>query len=127
MKCPRDNSILEGRGIWEVEGKGCPHCHGTWLSYLEIKKLYEKGALAVPPQVYSKDNVSYEYNHWKSNIYCPIDNKQMETYDLHSLQIDICHECKGLWLDEGEIEKLWTGMTTESSLFAWFLEFITHL
>lgn len=126
MKCPRDDNNLQPRGIWEIECNDCPKCHGIWLSYPEIKTLYERGALAVPAQVYSRNEATCKYNKSESNIHCPIDDSQMETYDLESLQIDICPECKGLWLDEGEVEKLWMGMTTKSSLFVWLLEFITH-
>ncbi len=127
MNCPRDNNKLQTRQIWEIEGNDCPMCHGIWLSYPEIKTLYVKGALSVPAQVYSKEEAICNYKHWESNIHCPVDNKQMETYDLESLQIDICPDCKGLWLDYGEFEKLWLGRTTKESLFVWFLEFITHL
>ena len=116
MKCPRDNNHLQPWGIWEIQCKGCPNCRGMWFSYPEVKILYEKRALAVPAQVYSRNEAIYKYKHWESNIRCPIDNRQMETYDLESLQIDICPECKGLWLDDGEVEKLWIGMTTKQSL-----------
>jgi Zn-finger nucleic acid-binding protein len=127
MNCPHDNSKLQPRGIWEIEAKDCSVCHGIWLSYSEIRTLYEKGALSVPAQVYSKSKTFNNYKHWESNIHCPIDNTQMETYDLESLCIDICPDCKGLWLDHGEFEKLWTGMTGKESLFVWLLEIFTHL
>ncbi len=127
MKCPLDHSEFQPRRIWEVEGEGCPQCRGIWLSHLEIIKLYEKGALSVPPQVYSKKEEIYKYKHWEANIHCPNDNSKLETYDLESLQIDICPKCKGLWLDDGEIEKLWTGMTIKESLFVWLLEFLNVL
>ncbi|MBU0628545.1 MAG: zf-TFIIB domain-containing protein [Nanoarchaeota archaeon] len=37
---------------------------------------------------------------------CPRCNKDMEKLKKENIIIDVCKKCKGIWLDEGEIEKL---------------------
>ncbi len=37
---------------------------------------------------------------------CPIDNAQLMEINKSGVMIDVCPECKGVWLDRGELEKL---------------------
>lgn len=51
----------------------------------------------------------------------------MHTYDYLNIHIDICHTCKGLWLDDGELKKLWKGETFETTMCAWSLDIVGGL
>ena len=37
---------------------------------------------------------------------CPKCGMALETVTLQGVQIDRCHSCNGIWLDEGELEQL---------------------
>jgi Zn-finger nucleic acid-binding protein len=37
---------------------------------------------------------------------CPLDDTTLREVNRRGVQIDICPECKGVWLDRGELEKL---------------------
>ncbi len=37
---------------------------------------------------------------------CPKDGGDLRTIELHGVQVDTCDECRGLWLDSGELEVL---------------------
>ena len=37
---------------------------------------------------------------------CPLCNEAMVTFELNEVEIDYCFGCKGIWLDEGELELL---------------------
>lgn len=37
---------------------------------------------------------------------CPICDEKLRTIDKMGVQIEICPQCKGIWLDRGELEKL---------------------
>ncbi len=39
-------------------------------------------------------------------ILCPNDNSHMQKVSREGVDIDICPECKGVWLDRGELDKL---------------------
>lgn len=37
---------------------------------------------------------------------CPVDNAQLMEINKSGVMIDVCPECKGVWLDKGELEKI---------------------
>lgn len=42
---------------------------------------------------------------------CPCEkNAPMQPINRHGVEIDVCTQCKGVWLDRGELEKLMTMM-----------------
>jgi Zn-finger nucleic acid-binding protein len=42
---------------------------------------------------------------------CPVcDDVRMREVEKNGIQIDICPNCKGVWLDRGELEKLLEGV-----------------
>lgn len=46
-------------------------------------------------------------------LMCPNDNAPMQTLDRNGVQFDMCPNCRGVWLDRGELEKLMEGATNE--------------
>jgi uncharacterized protein len=45
---------------------------------------------------------------------CPIcNNVRMREVDKDGVAIDVCPDCKGVWLDRGELEKLMSEVRTE--------------
>lgn len=39
-------------------------------------------------------------------MFCPVCNVEMLILELNDVEIDYCHQCAGIWLDEGELELL---------------------
>lgn len=37
---------------------------------------------------------------------CPIDGTQLQMTDRQGVEIDYCPECRGVWLDRGELDKI---------------------
>lgn len=37
---------------------------------------------------------------------CPIDNAELVMSDRQGIEIDYCPQCRGVWLDRGEIDKI---------------------
>lgn len=37
---------------------------------------------------------------------CPIDNTQLAITERKGIEIDYCPECRGIWLDRGELDKM---------------------
>lgn len=37
---------------------------------------------------------------------CPVDNSTLSISDRQGIEIDYCPECRGVWLDRGELDKL---------------------
>ena len=47
---------------------------------------------------------------------CPVDGASMQKEIAHMLVIDRCPECKGVWLDGGELENLKEGVQTDAMM-----------
>ena len=37
---------------------------------------------------------------------CPRDGSDLVEKEFHNVKIDVCSECKGIWLDAGELEMI---------------------
>ncbi len=37
---------------------------------------------------------------------CPIDNTDLVMSERHGIEIDYCPQCRGVWLDRGELDKI---------------------
>lgn len=37
---------------------------------------------------------------------CPVCETKLRTITKHSVEVDICPDCKGVWLDRGELDKI---------------------
>ena len=42
-------------------------------------------------------------------LLCPNDNASMQTVQRQGVEFDMCPQCRGVWLDRGELEKLIQG------------------
>ncbi len=50
-------------------------------------------------------------------LYCPLHACRMRTVNLESIVIDYCPQCYGMWLDFGELERLFNKNLEKNSLF----------
>ncbi|GGA89595.1 TFIIB-type zinc ribbon-containing protein [Ornithinibacillus halotolerans] len=49
---------------------------------------------------------------------CPVcDNVRMKEVQKENVLIDICPNCKGVWLDRGELEKITTGLKEDRKYY----------
>jgi len=39
-------------------------------------------------------------------MHCPIDGTTLQTSDRQGIEIDYCPDCRGVWLDRGELDKI---------------------
>jgi uncharacterized protein len=39
-------------------------------------------------------------------MFCPVCGAEMRRMDRTGVEIDICPQCRGVWLDRGELDKL---------------------
>jgi Zn-finger nucleic acid-binding protein len=37
---------------------------------------------------------------------CPVDNADLTISDRQGVEIDFCPQCRGVWLDRGELDKI---------------------
>ncbi len=122
MECPKCHESLETVEIGPVRVERCPRCAGTW---------YDKGELRVLRDKESQGAYSWiDFDLWKDiekfrarrqlRYSCPRDASPMTTvhYGESSIAVDICPECKGMWLDKeeyGEIVRYLESVVDSSS------------
>lgn len=52
---------------------------------------------------------------------CPVcDNVRMREVEKENVLIDVCPDCKGVWLDRGELEKITQGLREEQKSYQSF-------
>lgn len=48
---------------------------------------------------------------------CPVDNTTLVMSDRQGIEIDYCPQCRGVWLDRGEIDKIVERSQRETAQF----------
>jgi len=103
--CVKCTSVLDKATVGDIEVDLCPKCGGLWLDYGEVARLAAlpdedlaplKALLrgeAGPPPVPSETKVP-----------CPACPGKLKEVVLGTIRVDYCPECKGLFLDKGELE-----------------------
>ena len=96
MKCPRDRSVLVFTDQGSHPRNKCPKCSGLLVSKEEVLaildgKAPEPARLAALPE---------------SGLACPRDGATLRRIDHQGVEVDVCLECYSVWLDPGELEKI---------------------
>lgn len=48
---------------------------------------------------------------------CPIDQTTLQMTERQGIEIDYCPQCRGVWLDRGELDKLIEGAANQAGAF----------
>jgi Zn-finger nucleic acid-binding protein len=99
-ECPRC-----GVAMYVVERGGetldiCRGCGGIWFDPSELDDLVGKGS-AVELLISISDGLKGE------GLLCPDCDLRMVTKEVYGVYVDHCPECRGVWMDAGETEKVW--------------------
>lgn len=106
----------------EVQLDDCPQCGGIWFDDGELKKLQSIGdelslhsleGHAKP----DKDIITAE----SASKLCPICNERLTPYRYmysSDVMLDECDECYGVWVQDGELEKMATYLEVEQERIA---------
>lgn len=77
----------------------CPDCYGVWLDRDELKKLLGEKEVT---DYLTKDIGTQA----KSSLICPRCRNLMDIERAEQVEVDVCLKCRGVWLDQGELEGL---------------------
>jgi Zn-finger nucleic acid-binding protein len=99
---------LEERVFGSVALDGCKDCGGLWFDAQELNKLTREDgvSLTAVEQAFTR-TVSADGDYGSRQ--CPKCEKMLRAYSFpHTpdVQVDICDHCKGVWLDDGELQKI---------------------
>lgn len=77
----------------------CPKCKGIWLDKGELGKLLKDKKLAN----YLTKHIGTKS---RSPMVCPRCGMTMDIESADNIDVDVCLTCGGVWLDQGELDKL---------------------
>jgi Zn-finger nucleic acid-binding protein len=88
----------------------CPRCYGMWFDAQELSKFFESHVLRrkfflADDSITEKPDDNVVVNAARSCARC---HQEMVVTNFGEVVIDICPSCKGLWLDEGELQRIVT-------------------
>jgi uncharacterized protein len=125
MKCPRCNVSLNAVTLadikYSVEADKCPSCEGIWFDKGELSRLDK----IVEPTLLEIRRIPGEEVQLAA-LRCPycLDSpimKKTEHPRDSKVIIDYCPNCRGVWLDKGELEAIqkenW--LLTFGKIFRW--------
>ncbi|UCC94185.1 MAG: zf-TFIIB domain-containing protein [Thermoplasmata archaeon] len=77
----------------------CPNCNGIWLDKGELRKIIGDRKLA---DYLTKDIGTKT----ESPLVCPRCGGLMDYQHAEDVEVDVCLDCRGVWLDAGELADL---------------------
>ncbi|HET8564740.1 MAG TPA: zf-TFIIB domain-containing protein [Candidatus Binatia bacterium] len=106
MKCPKcGTETLNEFSVQGVAVERCSSCSGIWFDARELSQLLAEDARHVASL--RRGTVKQQLEGKKG--FCPRDDSELlRVYSSmdRSVILDACAECRGIWLDGGEFEKL---------------------
>jgi Zn-finger nucleic acid-binding protein len=111
MNCPRDGEHLSRVRISGIELGKCPQCAGIWLDYGELEDIAQQHLTEVESH-FEEISVDTDFESCAVKGYmrcprCPDDRLQQITYTyMHSIKVNRCEQCLGLWLDCSELDAI---------------------
>ena len=77
----------------------CPKCHGIWLDKGEFGRLLKDKKMSD----YLTKHIGTKS---RSPMICPRCSMTMDIEKADEIEVDVCLNCDGVWLDEGELDAL---------------------
>lgn len=109
MKCPDCRDILKPVDCKGIVLNECPRCNGKWFERGELKRAQaseDDGLRWIDFDPFGKD--AEQLSAASQGKACPecLENMQSLKYMKSDVVIDKCANCKGVWLEHGELAKI---------------------
>ena len=110
MDCPKGHGPLHSVEVGNIRILRCRDCGGAWYDADQLRLLKDKES--------SGDYSWIDFDLWKEidkfraarqqRYSCPRDGSALTTvhYGDSTITVDICSQCKGVWLDEAEYKEI---------------------
>jgi Zn-finger nucleic acid-binding protein len=116
MKCPRcTDATLVSRKINDLEVDLCPQCHGVWLDQGELDQARDMIAPDLQWLDFEIWKHPEQFKLTKVPLICPECEGEMLAlnYGQTGVEIDVCPNCRGVWLDAGEFDGIIEALNAE--------------
>ena len=107
IDCPRCTTALQPLRVGGVETDVCEECGGLWLDRLELAKFDHHRDAFGDALVAHLDQFPAVLIHRSVRLRCPRHPAAVMLRRAYSpavsVQMDVCPECGGVWLDKDEL------------------------
>ncbi|MFN4179516.1 MAG: DUF6159 family protein [Armatimonadota bacterium] len=107
-RCPRCDELLWQRKFDSVILDGCRSCGGTWFDAREFDQILQQPDLLVIVEKAFRQGEQPPMQPKATNL-CPACRKPLTPFrhpKIPSVTLDSCPNCRGVWVDEGELAKI---------------------
>jgi Zn-finger nucleic acid-binding protein len=104
-RCPRDGLPLALHTHGEASLHACDACHGFWISGAQREQWMQLHPAA--PLAATRRGPKPGQRRKFAAIHCPACAcTRLLIRKVEDVEIDVCPQCRGLWLDAGELERV---------------------
>ena len=110
--CPVCNVGLMEIWLQRQNVDKCSNCGGTFFDFEELGSIISLIEMYCSIKLEEPDISTVPVTN-RPDYNCPVDGHAMERKDYGGITVDVCGDCKGVWLDDGELFSL---KTTENHI-----------
>ncbi len=106
--CPRCSDVLEEKRFGDIPLDGCRSCGGIWFDCQELNTLVRDPQSALM-EIERAFNAAIFGGGTQGAMLCPRCEQPLCPFTFaHTpgVELDVCRKCKGIWLDDGELQKI---------------------
>jgi len=102
--CPNCGASLRQRTVSSFHVEECPRCDGLWFD----DQVPEKLVCSVASPQFFFEPVAFEADREtpEGELKCPRCQVTMDVFEVRGVPVDVCMNCRGLWLDRHELRKI---------------------
>ena len=102
--CPNCVEPLRSRTMSNFTVDECPMCDGLWFD----DQVPEKMVVTVDKPQFFFEPIAFEKKREvpEGQLQCPRCKVTMAVFEARGVPVDVCPECRGLWLDSHELRKI---------------------
>lgn len=110
MQCPKCTVEMQAELYEGVNVDRCPQCRGVWLGDEELRTIINTREKHFTPEQVAQIKAELKAHHTdavsESQLLCPQCHAVMTKAESSGVLLDRCPQQDGIWLDNGELEKL---------------------
>ena len=100
--CPKCEILMGKDWLYHQEIERCMKCNGIFLDEGELGHLVRLMEIYKEISLEEKEIETLDEIDRDPHI-CPVEGNNMNREDYGGLPVDVCSECHGVWLDDGEL------------------------
>jgi len=113
MKCPQCNRSFDNAADSDLPVHHCPTCSGTWIGGRSLHAMLARSGDSVKVEQIIDSILDLDFR--ESRRRCPsCKGRHLKVVDIENTELDFCSNCKGLFFDPGELERVLPSVSSQA-------------